>query len=250
MEAGELGAFMVSACAFTTLLYHPASPARQAIPDPLLRRGLTGLAMALTAVAIIYSPWGRRSGAHFNPALTLTFLRLDKVAPGDALFYVLAQFAGGLAGVLVAAAALGDRLADAAVDWAVTVPGPHGPGVAFVAEAAISFGLMTVVLLASNTPRLARFTGLFAATLVAVYITVEAPLSGMSMNPARSLGSAVPAGQWTALWVYFLAPPLGMLAAAEAYVRARGARAVLCAKLCHDHRVRCIFCAYQEGSDG
>src|SRR5438094_5660031 len=67
MEAAELGAFMLSACAFTVLLWHPASPVHQAIANPTLRRTLTGVAMGLTAIAIIYSPWGKRSGAHFNP---------------------------------------------------------------------------------------------------------------------------------------------------------------------------------------
>jgi aquaporin Z len=245
MEAAELATFMLSACAVVTLLEHPASAARQALPDPTLRRLLMGLAMGATGVAIVYSPFGQRSGAHFNPSLTLTFLRLGRVAPRDAAAYVVAQFAGGIAGVAIAAALLGDALADAAVNYAVTRPGPHGAAVAFVAEAAISFCLMAVVLIASNTPRLARWTGVFAGALVATWITVEAPLSGMSMNPARTLGSAFPAGSWTALWVYFTAPPLGMLAAAEAYVRVRGPGGVRCAKLHHENRTRCIFrCRY------
>ena len=98
MEAAGLGIFMVIACAFGTLLEYPASPVRQTITVPLLRRFLMGLAMALTAVSIIYSPWGKRSGAHLNPSVTLTFFRLGKVAPWDALFYVAAQFVGGLVG--------------------------------------------------------------------------------------------------------------------------------------------------------
>jgi aquaporin Z len=97
MEAALLGGFMVSACGFTVLLFHPASPAVQAIPSEFVRRWLTGLAMGATAIALIYSPWGRRSGAHFNPAVTLTFLRLGNVAPRDAAGYVLAQFVGGVA---------------------------------------------------------------------------------------------------------------------------------------------------------
>ena len=68
MEAAELGAFMVSVCVFTAIIWHPASPIRQSIQNPLLRRVLTGIAMALTAICIIYSPWGKRSGAHFNPS--------------------------------------------------------------------------------------------------------------------------------------------------------------------------------------
>jgi aquaporin Z len=116
---------------------------------------------------------------------------------------------------------------------------------AFTAEVVISFGLMTVVLLMSNSPRVARLTGLCAGLLVATYITIESPISGMSMNPARTTGSAVFAQIWSALWVYFTAPPIGMLLGAEVYVRARGAARVICAKLNHDTRRRCIFrCGY------
>ena len=247
METASLGLFMVSACLFATLLEHPNSPVRQALPDPFLRRALIGVAMGLTAIALIYSPWGRQSGAHLNPSVTLTFWRLGKVAPWDAAFYVLAQFAGGLAGVLLAGAFLRQWVADPSVRYAVTVPGAGGPGVAFLGEAAISFGLMTAVLTVSNRMSIARFTGLCAGALVATYITFEAPLSGMSMNPARTLGSAVPAETWTALWIYFTAPPLGMLLAAEVFLRFRGARAVLCAKLDHMNDKRCIFrCGYAE----
>jgi aquaporin Z len=247
MEAAELGLFMVSACIFTTLLFHPGSPLPSALPDPALRRTLIGVAMAVTAASIIYSPLGKRSGAHFNPSLTLAYLRLDKIARADAVFYVLAQFAGGVAGVLVALLLLGDALGHAAVDYAATVPGPTGSALAFAAEVGISFGMMTVVLVVSNQPRLARYTGLFAALLVATYISIEAPLSGMSMNPARTFASAAFARHWHTLWIYFLAPPLGMLLAAEAYVRAKGRSAVFCAKLHHDNSARCIFCAYRGG---
>lgn len=242
MEAAGLGIFMISACVFVVILEHPASPVRQSISDPLLRRMLIGLAMGLTAIGIIYSPWGKQSGAHINPSVTLTFLRLGKVKLWDALFYIMAQFAGAIAGVLVAAAALGASIAHPSVDYATTVPGQSGPGAAFLAEMVISFGLMLAVLAASNAMRVARFTGLFAGILVATYITLEAPLSGMSMNPARTLGSALPAQAWTALWIYFTAPPLGMLLAAEVYVRVQGAQKIVCAKLHHQNTKRCIFC--------
>jgi aquaporin Z len=245
MEAAELGAFMLSACAFTVLLWHPASPVHQAIANPMLRRTLTGVAMGLTAVAIIYSPWGKRSGAHFNPSFTLTFFRLGKIEPWDAFFYITAQFAGGIAGVMLAAALLGSRIGHPAVNYAATVPGPQGPWIAFIAEALIACIQMSMVLTVSNTDRLARYTGVFAAILVATYISLESPLSGMSMNPARSFGSAVPARLWNSLWIYFTAPPLGMLLAAEFYVWFRGARGVICAKLHHANGQRCIFrCGY------
>lgn len=247
IEGAGLGLFMVSACAFGTLLFHPASPVVEAIPGALARRGLMGLAMGLTAVALIYSSWGRRSGAHFNPATTLTFWRLGKVATPDALAYAAAQAAGGVLGVTLSARVLGAALADPPVRYVATVPGPAGAVAAFAGEVAIAFVLMTVVLWTSNDARWAPFTGLLAGGLVASYILIESPLSGMSMNPARTLASAIPGGVWTAAWVYLVAPPLGMLAAAELYVARRGLASVFCAKLRHDDGGRCLFrCRYAE----
>jgi aquaporin Z len=240
MEGVELGVFMLAACAIVVLLEHPDSVVGRLIPDPILRRALTGLAMGLTAVAIVYSPFGQQSGAHFNPAVTLTFFRLGKIAGWDALFYACAQFAGAVAGVGLAALLLGGRVAHPAVNYVATRPGAAGAGGAFLAELLLSFGIMSVILIVSNTAGLARYTGLFCGALVATYITFEAPLSGMSMNPARSFGPAAIGNMWTALWVYFIAPPLGMLLAAELHTRRRGR--VGCAKLQHQTRRRCIFC--------
>lgn len=247
MEAAGLGIFMISAAVVTAVLEHPASPIRQAIPEPLLRRFIIGVAMGLTAIAIIYSPWGKQSGAHINPVVTFTFLRLGKIKPTDALFYILAQFIGGLLGLLLVVGLFGEVITNPAVNYVITTPGSSGPGVAFIAELSISFGIMLMILFVSNSPKLSRFTGIFAGVLITTYITVEAPLSGMSMNPARTLASAIPAQNWTAIWVYFTAPLLGMLSAAEVYVRSKGKRAVRCAKLHHHNNKRCIFhCGYRQ----
>jgi len=246
MEAACLGLFMVSACSVTVLLQHPGSILRQMVPSALLRRLLTGLAMGLTAIALIYSSWGKQSGAHLNPSVTLTFLRLGKLEPWDAWFYVLAQFVGGTLGVLLSALIWGKAVADENVRYAATVPGGSGTGVAFVAELVISFLMMTMVLNVSNSVRIARFTGVVAGALVATYITIESPLSGMSMSPARSFASAAPGRLWNSLWIYFTAPPLGMMLAAQVYLWLRGKHAVSCAKLHHDNGKRCIFrCNYQ-----
>jgi aquaporin Z len=197
MEAAGLGLFMISAAVVTALLEYPHSPLHEQVPDPVIRRVLIGITMGLTAIGIIYSPWGKRSGAHLNPAVTVTFFRLGKIHGLDALFYVLAQFVGGLIGLLGAAMAIGMAIEHPTVNYVVTVPGLDGPWIAFVAEAAISFCLMLVVLILSNHTKLNSWTGLFAGVLVATYIAVEAPLSGMSMNPARSFASALPAHLWT-----------------------------------------------------
>lgn len=244
MEAAGLGLFMISACAFSVLLFHPASPVVAVLPDPNLRRIPMGIAMALTNICLVYSPWGRQSGAHLNPAVTWTFYVLGKVARWDAVFYTIAQFIGGILGVALSALVLGELLRVPEVNFATTVPGMRGVLIAFAAELVISFVLMSVVLQVSNRPKLAHYTGICAALLVGLYIGLEAPLSGMSMNPARTLGSALGANLWTALWVYFTAPPLGMLLAAALYRRRHGEQAVFCAKLCHDNSKRCIFCAH------
>ena len=259
MEGLGLALFMLSAACFTTLIEHPASPVRTGLPDPTLRRVVMGVAMGLTAVGLIYSPWGRRSGAHLNPSVTLAFLRLGRVAPWDGAFYVLAQAAGGIAGMGVAASALGPKLADPAVHYVVTEPGPWGVLPAFGAEAAISFVLMLTVLNVSSAPRLTHLTGVFAGALVALWISIEAPVSGMSMNPARSLASAVIAHRGRSLWLYFVAPSLGMLAATElfqrAWLRAHPAdgrqveHRLSCAKLHHPQGVRCIFCEHRARRD-
>jgi aquaporin Z len=241
MEAAELGLFMFFACAFTVLLYHPSSPITQTIHDGVLRRLVMGTAMGTTAIAIIFSPLGQRSGAHFNPSVTWAFFRLGKIDARDAAFYTLFQFAGGIAGIVLASRALGSFVAHQSVNFAATVPGPNGPSLAFVGEFLISFILMSVVLTVSNTKRLARWTGVFAGALVATYITIESPISGMSMNPARTLSSAVGAQVWMFLWIYFVAPPFGMLLAAEVYRRLNVGRAVACAKLHHHNNQRCIF---------
>ena len=238
---GAKFAGMLSASAFGVLLEHPSSPVRAGLDEALARRALMGLAMGLTAVALIHSPLGKRSGAHMNPAVTLTFLRLGKVARPDAALYVLAHFAGGVAGMGLAALVFGGLLADPGVNYVVTL-GEHGPWVAFAAEVAISFLLMSVVLRVSSSPRLERWTGACAGTLVALYITFEAPLSGMSLNPARSFGSALAAGLWLDFWVYLAAPLLGMGLAAVVYTRSRRVPPVHCAKLHHVNRYRCIFC--------
>jgi len=242
MEAWGLGTFMVSACVFTALLEHPASPMRSLLPDAFVRRALIGVAMGVTAIGIVYSPWGQQSGAHINPSMTLAFLRLGRIAPTDAAFYVAAQFAGAAMGVLVSRVVLGGRIADPSVGFAVTVPGAAGVATAFGAEIAISFGMMLLVL-ASTGSRLAPWTGVFCGIAVALYITFEAPLSGMSMNPARTFGSAVFADVWTAFWVYLVAPPAGMLLATEVHRRRSHAAPGACAKLHHANDRRCIHCA-------
>lgn len=246
-EAIGLAMFMVSASLFASVLEHPASPVRQAVTDPLVRRLLMGLAMGATAIVLIYSPLGARSGAHINPATTFTFWRLGRIHGVDAAAYVVAQFAGAVGGMLVASLVFSGWIGAPEVHYVSTVPGPWGSMAAFAAEVVITLVLMTTVLHVSNHRTFSRYTGLCAGALVMLFITFESPVSGMSLNPARSFGPALLSAELGTLWIYFAAPLTGMSLAAALYVRGKGPGAVHCAKLHHHSHARCIFnCRFHE----
>jgi aquaporin Z len=241
MEAAETGIYLFFVCTFATLLWRPGSPAYRYLPNPAVRRIVMGSAVAVTIVAIVLTPWGKQSGAHFNPAVTFTFYRLRKMAWPDAACYCVAQLAGAVGGVGLASALLQGAPAQIPVRYAATVPGPYGDAVAFVAELLVSFSLMSAILFTSNHRILARYTHYVAAIMIGAYIAFESPLSGMSANPARTFGPAVYARYWNTLWIYFLAPALGMLAASEVFLIFRRGRGPYCAKLHHHNHRRCIF---------
>jgi aquaporin Z len=239
-EAGEAPLYLFSACTVATLLWHPASAIRQSLPSDAVCRMLMGLAMGATMIAIVRSPWGKQSGAHFNPAVTITFYRLGKAALWDAVFYCAAQLLGAVAGVALASLVLQGAPAHKAVRFAATI-GIYGDTIALVAELTISFILMYAVLFASDHEVLAPYAHYVAAILAAIYIAFESPLSGMSTNPARTFGPALFASYWHTLWIYFMGPPLGMLAAAEVFLLARAGKGLCCAKLHHHNDKRCIL---------
>jgi aquaporin Z len=245
-EAVELAIFMISACYFTVWLFNPAFPASHLLPSSALRRLLMGISMGATAILIIRSPMGKRSGAHFNPAITLTYFRLGKIGRWDAVFYVVSQFIGGICGVGLSALCLCGSLADPTVDYAVTVPAVtlprwDGTAAAFFAEYFMAALLMLVVLWFTNRPPLAQYTSYLVGVLIVFYVFFFAPVSGFSINPARTTGSAVFANVWTAIWLYFAAPLLGMMTSAEVYLHVYGTDNVLCAKLHPDPKYPCPF---------
>jgi aquaporin Z len=217
IEAFALGTFMISASVVTTLLEYPDAFLTHAIGSAALRRGLIGIGMGGTALALIYSAWGKRSGAHMNPAVTLAFLSLRRIAPVNAMCYIGAQFAGGYAGVLLSKLSLGAPFTAPPVDYIVTVPGSEGVGAAFAAEFAISFVMMFTILMVSNDARWSRYAGVAAGVLISAYVFFESPLSGFSMNPARTCASALPAQVWNGVWIYFTAPVIAMWLAARTF---------------------------------
>jgi aquaporin Z len=218
------------------------SPVPRWLPDENLRRLLTGILFAGGATAIVYSPLGRTSGGHINPAVTLGFFRMRKITRRSAAWYVVAQFAGALAGAVAVRLLWGSLARD--VHLGATNPGRGGSAVSLVAEIAMTFLLVTLILRFIDEPRLQRFTPAAAGALVAFLVFVEAPLSGTSLNPARSLGPAVVAPDYAGFWVYLVAPPIGALLAVALYRRHR--RTVRCGKLIHAKGYACRFldCEY------
>lgn len=222
MEAAGLGGFIIGASLLMVLLEHPEFFVMKSWlgAHPLLRRVPLGIVLGAYITLVVHM-WGERSGAHINPAVTLSFLRLGKIRIQDATAYILAQFAGAFLAALLMTWVLGELYKDPSIHYVTTVSGKGADGVrkAFVAEFIISFVLMFVVLVAINTKRLEKFAGLLTGLLIAIYLIVETPYSGMSLNPARSFASAFVAGDWTDLWIYFTSPVIAMLLAAEIFLR-------------------------------
>ena len=238
MEAAGVGLFLFLTCVFASLLLSPASPVRHFIDNTVELRALMGLGVGATVAAIVKSPWGKQSGGHFNPALTLAFYRLGKMRLPDAVIYVVAQFSGAIIGVCIARYLM--PVGRPAIRYAVTA-GICGSAVAFIGELTISFALMSTILVSTNSRSLTRYTPYLVGLLYAIFITLEAPLFGMSMNPARSFGPALHVSHWHAIWLYFTAPTLGMLIAAEVFLLARSGVQPFCAKLDHANNKQCIF---------
>jgi aquaporin Z len=221
LEATGLGIFMISACGFTVLLEYPASPVHQLIPDGFIRLILMGIAMGTTAVGIFYSPIGKFSGAHINPAVSITFYRLGRLSQTDLVWYIVFQCLGGILAVYIMAFIFGKLVTDPPVNYAVTVPANGNIKAAFIAEFIIAFVMMTMVLWTSSLPKLAPYTRIFSGCLVCMNVITTGPISGFGMNPARTLASAVPSGNFTAFWLYIFVPIGAMLLATEAFLRMR-----------------------------
>lgn len=217
-EALGLAIFMISACFFSAMLFSEKSSWYYFFPDFMARNICMGLMMGLTALFIFYSRWTAPSGSQINPAVTITFLRLDKMCRYDAMFFIIFQFIGGTAAVYLMQALMGNILTDAPISSAVTVPGKMGAMPALFTEFIIAFITMTMILFTSNNERLKKYTRIIAACFVCCWVILAGPVSGFGMNPARTFASALPANTWTAFWLYMLIPVAGMLSAAEFYL--------------------------------
>ena len=227
------------------LFWAPGSPVPRIDPERL-RLLATGLIFAGGATLVVYSPLGRMSGGHLNPAVTCAFWRLGRINSRDAVVYVIAQTIGAVAGVAAVRLVAGDL--GTSVELGMTRPGVGvSPLAASVFEIAITFALMFLILAFLNKPTLAPRTGIAAGSLVALLVMLEAPLTGTSLNPARSLAPALLMQRLDGVWIYLVAPPIGALLGAAAWRGRWGSRqALICAKLYHAGPSPCQFatCPY------
>ncbi|HTF71939.1 MAG TPA: aquaporin [Edaphobacter sp.] len=239
MESVELCALMFSICLSGTLIYSKTSPL-SAIPESSKSFLMGGIVAGITLL-IIRSPFGRRTGAHLNPALTLTYFFLGRIHHWDTIFYILSQFAGAVVGVFLALEVLGGRLSAPPVCYVITIPGRDGRAVAFLAEILLSSLVMGVILFTTNRVHFVNSAPFFVTLITFFYYGFCSSLSGFSVNPARSFSSALFASVWEGIWIYFLGPSFGMLAAALIYIRVPGKHRVYCAKVFHDMKSPCPF---------
>ncbi len=219
-EALGLGIFMVSACFFSGVLFGENGYLVTILPANY-RQILLGMMMGLTALYIFYSPLTNPSGSHINPAVTLSFFRLGKIGFLDTIFYIAFQFAGATLTVYLMAALMKENLSNAPVYDVVTVPGKYGTTAAAFTELLIAFIMMGMVLFTADHRVLKKYSRIFAAMLVCLFVIVAGPVSGFGMNPARSFASALPANIWTSFWIYLFMPLIGMLGATEFYIFVR-----------------------------
>jgi aquaporin NIP len=182
--------------------------------------GAVGIALVfgLVIMVMVYAT-GHLSGAHINPAVTVAFTVTRHFPPRDAVIYVAAQLAGATAGALLLLAIWTGRPAD----LGATLPSV-GTGSALLYETVLTAFLMFVIMaVATDT----RAVGAAAAIAIGGTVGLDAlfggPVTGASMNPARSFGPALAAGEWTSFWIYVVGPVIGAAAGAMAYQLVRGA---------------------------
>ena len=216
-------------------------PMEQWVPDASARRLITGLLFAGTGSLVAISPLGRLSGAHINPSVSLAFWLNGKMLFADFIGYVIAQMLGGMVGAMALAGAW--KQYAASINNGMTLPGDGWTlWQVFVAEVFITALLVLLIFIFVSNKRLMRWTPLMCWLVIAIMVWLEAPISGTSLNPARSFGPALISGNWTGQWIYAIAPPLGGVLGMLVFRFVSGeGREVLTGKLFHVPNYRTLF---------
>ncbi|BAZ47636.1 major intrinsic protein [Nostoc sp. NIES-4103] len=216
-------------------------PMEALIPNESMRLLITGLVFAGSGSCFAISPLGKLSGSHLNPCVSLAFWAQGKMHQHDIIGYIIAQLLGGIIAASTVVVIWGKYATSVAN--AMTLPGNGYPlWYVFVAEVTITFLLVLSIFIFLSSHRLMRWTPLMTWILIATMVWLEAPISGTSLSPARSIGPALVSWSWKYQWLYCIAPPIGaILAVATFRLLAMGEREILTGKLFHVPNYRCIF---------
>jgi aquaporin Z len=226
------------------------SPIVQWIPERPARLVLEAICAAIGSAIITYSPLGQRAGGHLNPAVTLGFWLLNKISPRDTFIYVLMQFLGAFLGTWLVWHVFPD-LAHSIQGGVTVLSQGINPAIGFGLELVMTFGVMLVVLITINS-RWMRWTGAISTAVYVLLYINAAPLTGASLNPARSLAPAALLMFWQNQWIYWIAPPIGVALAVLLYRQGGiGTGKSYCCKLYHPADIPChhIRCGYGNPAD-
>ena len=216
-------------------------PMVKLLPDRSLRLLLTGTIFAGSGSLVAISPLGKLSGGHINPSVSLAFWLQGKMHRHDFIAYVIAQFIGAIAGEALLITVWG-RYAQS-INNGITLPGQgYALWYVFLAEVLITFLLVLLIFIFVSSKTLMRWTPLMTWIVVAIMVWRESPISGTSLNPARSFAPALLSGVWQDQWLYAIAPPLGAAAGVIGFrLLTFGEGKILTGKLFHVPHYRCIF---------
>jgi len=196
-------------------MFGAGSPMARLLPSEGLRRLITGFLFGTTGALIALSPVGKESGAHINPIVSFGFRLMGKISLKLTLVYVIAQLAGAIVGCvpLLLWGSMGKS-----VEFGATWPGAgYGTTEVFLGEVATTFAMVSLLTMFLAYRRIRPFTPALFPPLYSFMVWAEAPISGTSTNPARSLGPSLISGQWQGWWIYWIGPMLGTLLALMAF---------------------------------
>ncbi len=196
---------------FFLVLMGPGAVMVNAVSNGAVTHLGVALAFGFVVLVMVYA-LGNISGAHLNPAVTLALCSVNRFSFRDVVPYIMAQCFGAVSGAFVLRIILG-KVGDMGATFP-TIPTMSAFGMEVLLSFLLMFVIMTVVA-DDRTPK--AFAPISIGLAVSLCALMGGPLTGASMNPARSLGPALIGGIWDRHWIYWLAPVVGMLLAAHIY---------------------------------
>ena len=237
-EGAGTGLMMLGGLSAVCLVFGDGVFLARALPSDSVRYLVVGGLFAGCVSLVAVSPLGRLSGAHLNPAVTLSFRVLGRVSGHDVGGYLAAQVVGALTATALVRVLWGDTALS--VEGGATAIGTT-TGAALALEAAMTAVLIAVILAFVSRARLAPWTPLAIWPVITALVWIGSPYTGTSLNPTRSAAPALVFAQLSDLWLYLLAPTAGALLVATAWRHRRDGAQPKTAKLFHDPAYPCCL---------